>query len=167
MNLVAAGDAIPAMRTALIRGAGLFPQLSRYSVASVVALMTDLSAYFALCTLSVKAPLAGVVGYSIGMIVHYALSSKFVFDGSGSKKAASRRLVEFAASGLMGLLFTWAVIDMLTGYAAVSAIVAKGTAVVTSFLAVFLIRRRIVFAAAFDGSGTSADFVYSKSGSCR
>jgi putative flippase GtrA len=167
MTLIAAGDAIPAMTTTLTRGAGLVPQLSRYSAASVVALATDLSAYTMLCTLSVKAPLAGVVGYSIGMIVHYALSSKFVFDGTVSKKATSRRLMEFAASGLLGLLFTWAVIDVLTGYFAVSAIVAKGTAVVISFLAVFVIRRRIVFAAAFDGSGSGADFVYSKSGSCR
>jgi putative flippase GtrA len=167
MKLLSGGDALPAMRTVLTRGTELVPQLSRYSTASVVALATDLSAYTMLCALSVKAPLAGVVGYSIGMIVHYALSSKFVFEGSGSQKAASRRFMEFAASGLLGMLFTWAMIDLLTGYFAVSAILAKGTAVVISFLAVFFIRRRIVFASAFDVGVSGADFVYSKSGSCR
>lgn len=146
--------------------AAVVPQLSRYSVVSVAALATDVAVYMSLCTLAVNAPVAGVVGYAVGMITHYALSTAFVFDIAHTRKSAPRRLAEFAASGLLGLMLTGLVIAVMTDYFASSAIAAKVVATITSFLVVFLVRRCIVFAPAADKNIWDANLVYSKSGSC-
>jgi putative flippase GtrA len=142
-----------------------FVQLSRYSVVSLLALAADFGIYIALCALAVNAPVAGVTGYAIGMIAHYALSTAFVFDVAHAQKSAPRRLVEFAASGLLGLILTGFVIAILTDVFAASAIMAKAAAVGVSFLAVFLVRRQFVFAPASDKKISGRSFVYSKSGS--
>lgn len=148
------------------RAAAVVPQLSRYSLASVAALAIDVAVYMSLCALAVNAPVAGVVGYAVGMIAHYALSTAFVFDVAHARKSAPRRLAEFAASGLLGLMLTGLVIAVMTDHFAASAIAAKIVATIISFLAVFLIRRCIVFAPASDKAIWNADLVYSKSGSC-
>jgi putative flippase GtrA len=126
------------------------PQLSRYSIASVVALAIDIAVYVALCSLAVNPLVAGVVGYAVGMVAHYAMSTSFVFAVINTKKSGFRRLAEFAVSGLVGLGITGAVIATLTQSFAVSAIPAKIAAVIISFLAVFLMRRWIVFASRAD-----------------
>jgi putative flippase GtrA len=132
----------------LMSGNSLIPQLSRYSMASVFALATDVGLYTLLCGFAVNAVLAGITGYAAGMITHYILSSMFVFDGRLSQKPAARRLIEFTASGLLGLVLTGLVIGVMTEYFAASAIIAKLAAVILSFLAVFFVRRSIVFAPA-------------------
>lgn len=150
----------PARNTAVV------PQLSRYSVVSVVALATDVLVYISLCALAVNAPVAGIVGYAVGMIAHYALSTAFVFDVAHARKSAPRRLAEFAASGLLGLMLTALIIAAMTDYFAASAIAAKVVATIASFLAVFVVRRCIVFAPASDKNIWGGGVVYSKSGSC-
>lgn len=146
-------------------GARIMPQLSRYSAVSVLALAVDFGVYVGLCRWAVNAPVAGIVGYAAGMLAHYILSSSFVFDVTNSQKSAQRRLAEFAASGLFGLVLTGAVIATLTEYFAAPAIAAKAVAVALSFLAVFLLRRWIVFAAPSDKKELDPLLVYSKSGS--
>lgn len=146
--------------------AAVVPQLSRYSVVSVAALATDVAIYMSLCALAINAPVAGVVGYGVGMIAHYALSTAFVFDVAHARKSAPRRLAEFAASGLLGLMLTGLVIAVMTDYFAASVIAAKAVATIASFLVVFLVRRCIVFAPAADKNIWDANLVYSKSGSC-
>lgn len=138
----------------------MLPQLSRYSGVSVIALTIDFGVYVALVRFAVNVPVAGVVGYAVGMLTHYLLSSAFVFDIARSQKTARRRLVEFAASGLLGLMLTAAVIASLTDYFAASPISAKAVAVVVSFLAVFLVRRWIVFAPPCDRKESDAPLVY-------
>ncbi len=142
------------------------PQLSRYSIVSVIALATDFTVYLTLCATAVNASAAGIAGYAVGMIAHYTLSSRFVFDAARSEKSASRRLAEFVVSGLLGLVLTGAVIAGLTEYLAASPLVAKAAAVIVSFFAVFLVRRWIVFAPLPEGKKQASGFVYSKSGSC-
>ncbi|MFT3732834.1 MAG: GtrA family protein [Hyphomicrobium sp.] len=143
--------------------AAFVPQLSRYSVVSVIALATDFGVYLSLCALAVNAPVAGVIGYAVGMIAHYALSSAFVFDVAHARKSAPRRLAEFAGSGLLGLVLTGFIIAALTTHFAASAIFAKAIAVVVSFLAVFLLRRWIVFAPASNANELETLHVYAKS----
>jgi putative flippase GtrA len=123
------------------------PQLSRYSVASVLALGLDFWVFLALVGAGWSAPLAGVVGYAIGMTAHFSLSTRFVFAASRVAKPEARLFAEFALSGLVGLAITAAVIAAATELFHVSALAAKVLAAGTSFVAVYLVRRRIVFSA--------------------
>jgi putative flippase GtrA len=130
----------------LRRLASLMPQLSRYSVVSVVALAADFGVYVALFSAAVAASLAGVAGYAVGMVVHYILSSRFVFKTRGSQKSERLRFVEFLVSGLIGITMTGVIIAAATEIFGVAPIAAKVVAAAVSFAAVFAIRRSFVFA---------------------
>ncbi len=136
------GDANWLVRRAL----ALMPQLSRYAVVSALALGVDFVSYIIFVDAALKPSLAGMLGYILGMVVHYVLSSRFVFDTRGSAKTESRRFVEFAFSGLVGITLTALVIAIATDALALSPFVAKLIAASLSFAAVFAIRRAFVFA---------------------
>ncbi len=93
----------------------LMPQLSRYGVVSIAALAADFGVYIALFSAAVAASLAGIAGYAVGMVVHYFLSSRFVFKTQGSRKSERRRFVEFLLSGLVGITLTGFIIAIATG----------------------------------------------------
>ena len=124
----------------------LMPQLSRYGVVSIAALAADFGVYIALFSAAVAASLAGIAGYAVGMVVHYFLSSRFVFKTQGSRKSERRRFVEFLLSGLVGITLTGFIIAIATGAFGVAPIAAKIVAAAVSFAAVFAIRRSVVFA---------------------
>jgi putative flippase GtrA len=144
------------------RMAGFLPQISRYSMVSVISLAVDLAVYAALCACSLSPTIAAAVAYMVGIAVNYSLSVRFVFETGGSLKSRRRTFAEFAASGLLGLLITTSIVALLTEWLGTSASMAKFCAITLSFFAVFLIRRYVVFASPRqDGP---ADSVYSKSG---
>lgn len=125
------------------------PELSRYTVVSVMALALDSSVFLALThSGATKASLAGVVGYLVGLLLHYTLSSRFVFDASRAGKSGLRLFAEFTASGLVGVFLTWAVIGFVVDTLGLWPILGKGFAVVASFTVVYALRRWVVFAAA-------------------
>jgi putative flippase GtrA len=148
--------------------AALPAQLSRYILVSLVAVAADFGLFVVLAWANGKASLAGVLGYAAGMLVHYLLSSRFVFDSAASGKSEPRQLVEFALSGLAGLSLTGLIIAVATEAWGLTPVAAKVIAVLVSFAAVFLIRRCFVFAP--DASAKSCEagsLVYAKSGSSR
>jgi putative flippase GtrA len=124
----------------------MVPQLSRYTIVSVLAFALDFAVFLALNGLFGYPTVAGVAGYSCGIVLHYFLSRHFVFFAARSQKSMHRLFTEFVASGLIGLAVTAGVIALATGRLGISAITAKIVAVVASFVGVFLIRRTIVFA---------------------
>lgn len=125
----------------------LAPQFSRYVVVSVLALGVDFSAFLLLAhTAGLKASLAGVTGYGIGLALHFVLSTRFVFERRGLDKSQRRLLAEFALSGLVGVVLTWSIIALVVDMAGFYPIVGKALAVGISFVAVYLLRRSIVFA---------------------
>ncbi len=137
----------------------LTPELSYYTIASVVALGVDLAIFNALVLGGTRAGVAGITGYLTGMIVHYVLSARFVFDTANSSKSDACRFAEFALSGAIGLAITWGLIHLATDISHLPAMAGKIAAVGTSFVVVFLLRRGIVFAggktrAALDPSPT-------------
>lgn len=134
---------IPAFLRPFLR---LVPQVSRYTVVSILALGLDTSVTLGLATLVGQATLSAIVGYSIGMILHYFLSVRFVFDAHASRKSRRRQFAEFALSGLVGLAMTAGVIELATAVFGLPLIVAKIPAVIMSFIAVFVLRATIVFA---------------------
>jgi putative flippase GtrA len=122
----------------------IVPQLSRYSLVSALALGLDFTAFLAL-TVSAASPLvAGVIGYTLGMALHYMLSSRFVFDAYATNKIHARLLGEFALSGIVGIGVTAFVISLAT-QAGLAALPAKVLAAPASFLMVFALRRSVVF----------------------
>ena len=119
--------------------------LSRYLLASVVALGCDVAVYFALVGMSLDTTFASALGYSIGIIVHWLISSQIVFVGKlreGTALHLQRAL--FAGSALLGLGLTVGVVAMLTG-AGSDALTAKIAAIIVSFVAVYVTRKWGVF----------------------
>ena len=91
--------------------AGLFPQLSRYAIVSALALGLDAAVLLVLTHgLSMRAALAGVIGYTTGLVLHFALSTRFVFDAGQAAKSRARLFAEFAATGVVGLAITGGVL---------------------------------------------------------
>ena len=125
----------------------MVPQFSRYSMASMLALSLDFAIYLMLTTGQTRAALAGVIGYACGMVLHFLLSVRFVFDASAAHKAQPRLLGEFALSGLAGMVITVVVIAAATELAHLPALPAKILAASASFVVVYLLRRTVVFAA--------------------
>jgi alpha-1,2-mannosyltransferase len=123
----------------------LAPQLSRYALVSVLALILDFTIFLGLTALAVWAPLAGVLGYAAGTVLHYLLSVRFVFDARATDKAHARLFSEFAVTGVSGMAATAIIIAAATDLAGLSALPAKILAAGVSFLLVFLLRRGVVF----------------------
>ena len=123
----------------------VLPQLSRYSLVSVLALALDFTVYLALTVSAVSPPLAGVIGYALGTGLHYLLSTRFVFDARATDKVHARLFGEFALSGIAGMGITALVIALATETAGLAALPAKVLAAGASFLVVFALRRSVVF----------------------
>ena len=127
--------------------ARLMPELSYYTIVSALALGLDLVVFAGLTQSGMRAAIAGIVGYTAGLILHYMLSVRYVFETQGSTKSVLRRFGEFVLSGLIGLALTWAIITLASEWLHLPALIGKVAAVGTSFIVVFLLRRGIVFAA--------------------
>ena len=128
-----------------MRFVAIAPQLSRYTLVSAFALAFDFAVFLALTNLAVWPPLAGVLGYAAGTVLHYLLSVRFVFDARATDKAHARLFSEFAVTGVSGMAATAAVIWAATHLAGFSALPAKVLAAGASFLLVFALRRSVVF----------------------
>lgn len=119
--------------------------LSRYLLASVVALGCDVAVYFALVGMSLDTTFASALGYSIGIIVHWLISSQIVFVGKlreGTALHLQRAL--FAGSALLGLGLTVGIVAMFTSLGS-DALTAKIAAIIVSFIAVYVTRKWGVF----------------------
>jgi putative flippase GtrA len=121
-------------------------QLSRYSAASVLALALDFAIYLLLTAGDMKPVLAGVLGYGAGLVLHFVLSSRFVFVAAAAK-AHGRRFGQFALSGLAGIGTTAVVMTIAADVAGLPGLTAKVLAAGASFLLVYWLRCTIVFAA--------------------
>lgn len=124
----------------------LTPQISRYTLASVAALALDLTVYAVLTSFGWRPSVAGVLGYMHGLLLHFSLSTRLVFDTKATQKSEMRLFLEFATCGLVGIGITWLVIAVMTEVLHTGAMAAKLAAVVLSFAAVFVLRRSVVFA---------------------
>ncbi|HXW26045.1 MAG TPA: GtrA family protein [Xanthobacteraceae bacterium] len=118
----------------------------RYLLVSAVALGCDVAVYASLIVSGVMATAAGAAGYVFGMLVHYALSARWVFPDADGSRRTMPTLVKFCATGLIGLATTAAIIDVLTRHEIAGAAAAKAAAVVSAYLVVFILRRAYVFA---------------------
>jgi putative flippase GtrA len=89
---------------------------------------------------------AGVFGSLVGLVVHFALSMRFVFDAAASRKRPARLFGEFALSGLAGIAITGSSIAIATQALGLAAVTGKVLAMLASFTLVYSLRRKVVFA---------------------
>lgn len=136
----------------------LVRQATVYGAVSALALGLDVAVFLMLTRWGLMASVAAVFGYAVGLVAHFLLSTRFVFDTSATGRSAVSLFGRFAASGLSGLAITAAVVAVVADLAGAAPVLAKTIAVVTSFVAVFLLRRTIVFAKAPDPTATSAEY---------
>ena len=121
-------------------------QSVRYGLASTLALACDVAVYAVALRLAAAPAAAGAIGYATGLLVHYALSSCWVFPDRTGDRRVLPTFAKFGASGLVGLLMTTTIIGVLTMSGVSGAFGAKAAAVGLTYIAVFLVRRRYVFA---------------------
>jgi putative flippase GtrA len=136
----AMADRLDGMRASLT-------QLSRYSAASALALALDFTVYLTLSAEGLRPVLAGVLGYTAGLALHFVLSSRFVFNRASLDKTQARLLGEFALTGLAGTGTTAIVMALATGIGGLPGLTAKVMAASASFVLVYWLRCTIVFGA--------------------
>lgn len=120
----------------------------RYLFVSVAALGWDLATYAVLIANALTPVAAGALGYLVGLVIHYALSTRWVFPDADGQRQAASTFAKFVATGLFGLAVTAGIIEALTRSGAAGPFTARGVAVVGTSIAVFALRRTYVFAAA-------------------
>lgn len=118
----------------------------RYVLASVGALAVDVGSFLALLALGIAAAPASAIGYSLGILAHWLMSSRAVFHDTVAERgmARTRQKALFVISALVGLALTTAIVGVgdRSGF---DPRIAKGAAIIVSFLVTWLIRSRIVF----------------------
>lgn len=120
--------------------------LLRYLLASVGALAVDMGSFLALLALGVAPVLASATGYSLGIVAHWLLSSRTVFTDSVAQERAARARQKalFVGSALVGLALTTLIVGSGTALG-VDSRLSKIAAIGVSFMATWLLRKRIVF----------------------
>lgn len=120
---------------------------SRYFAASVVALVFDMASFLALLAAGAPAAPAATLSYSLGILVHWFISSRAVFATSVAERgpARTRQKLLFVASALIGLALTAGIVG-LGAAIGLDPRLAKVAAVGVSFIATWLLRARLVFA---------------------
>lgn len=120
----------------------------RYLVVSVGALAVDFGSFLALMALGLMAAPASALGYSLGIVAHWLMSSRAVFQdrvaSSGNERSKQKAL--FVISALVGLALTTAIVGA-ADWAGIDPRLAKLAAIGVSFFATWVIRAKIVFRA--------------------
>jgi len=118
----------------------------RYGFASVGALAVDVGVFLAMLAANVAAAPASAFGYTFGIIAHWILSSRKVFQDKVAVDGKARALQKtlFVVSALLGLGLTTLVVGA-ADYAGFDPRMAKVVAIVASFMLTYLLRSKVVF----------------------
>jgi putative flippase GtrA len=120
---------------------------SRYIAASAVSLGVDFAVFMAALSSGMPPAIAAACGYAAGIACHWLISSRFVFTGRVAEIGTGRRNQQalFVLSALVGLGITTGIVGLGSRWG-FDPRLAKGVAIVVSFQATYLLRKRIVFA---------------------
>ena len=119
---------------------------TRYIGASVVSLGVDFAIFMVALSIGVPPALAAASGYIAGIICHWLISSRFVFSGQVAADGVARRSQQglFILSALVGLGITTAIVGLGSRFG-LDPRIAKAVAIVVSFQATYLLRKKVVF----------------------
>jgi len=121
-------------------------RLARYVLASVGALAVDMGSFLALLALAVPAAMAAALGYGLGIVAHWLLSSRAVFTDSvaapGRERTKQKAL--FVGSAMVGLALTIAIVG-LADLGGIDPRLAKLFAIGVSFAVTWMLRNKVVF----------------------
>lgn len=89
---------------------------------------------------------AAAIGYSLGILAHWLMSSRAVFQDAVAHAgmARTRQKALFVISALVGLGLTTAIVT-LGEWAGLFPLIGKGAAIVVSFTVTWLLRSKVVF----------------------
>lgn len=120
--------------------------LIRYLLASVGALAVDMGCFLALLSAGVPAMAASALGYGLGIVAHWLLSSRKVFADqvAAQGRHRNRQKAMFVMSALIGLGLTTMIVGTGTALG-IDARLAKLAAITASFATTWILRKRIVF----------------------
>ncbi|MEL6877885.1 MAG: GtrA family protein [Pseudomonadota bacterium] len=118
----------------------------RYIFASVGALAVDVGCFLALLAVGMIAAPASAIGYALGILAHWLLSSRAVFQDSVAEGglARTRQKALFVVSALIGLGLTTAIVGF-GDWAGIDPRIAKGVAIIVAFTVTWLLRSKVVF----------------------
>lgn len=121
-------------------------RLLRYGFASVAALAVDMGLFLALLAFAVPAALGSAAAYSAGILTHWLISSRAVFNDTVAERGPerTRQKALFVGSALVGLGLTTAIVGV-GEIAGIDPRLSKLAAIVVSFAATWLLRSRVVF----------------------
>lgn len=119
----------------------------RYLAASAVALGFDMGSFLMLLAVGFAAAPASALSYSLGIVVHWFISSRAVFAAGVAERgpARTRQKALFVASALVGLALTAGIVGVGDAVG-LDPRLAKIAAIGVSFAATWLLRARVVFA---------------------
>ena len=120
--------------------------LVRYILASVGALAVDMGSFLGLLTAGLPPIAASALGYGLGIVAHWILSSRKVFADqvASSGPERTRQKAMFVVSALLGLGLTTLIVGSASA-AGLDPRLAKLGAIVVSFAATWILRKRVVF----------------------
>ena len=120
--------------------------ITRYLAASIIALAFDVALFSSLVALAMDPTIASAAGYCAGIVIHWFVSSRLVFEGRVSAVGAKRTVQksQFVASAFLGLGLTTSIVagGSLIG---IGPHLAKFFAVGISFVVIWYVRHRLIF----------------------
>ena len=126
-------------------------RLIRYIVASAIALGIDLGSFLIMLSLGTMAVAASAASYTLGILVHWLISSRKVFADTVAARGIERTKQKalFVVSALAGLALTTAIVGA-ADLAGLDPRLAKLFAVAASFALTWLLRSKVIFRHALD-----------------
>jgi putative flippase GtrA len=120
---------------------------TRYIGASAASLGVDFAVFMAALSAGMPPALAAACGYIAGIVCHWLISIRLVFVGRVAGESAGRRQQQalFVLSALVGLGITTGIVGLGSRYG-LDPWIAKGIAIVVSFQATYMLRKKVVFA---------------------
>jgi putative flippase GtrA len=135
---------------------GFFRQLTlvRYVIVSVGALAVDMAVFLALLNSGMISAVAAAIGYSVGIVTHWLLSSRKVFQDRVSDRGTKERTQQkamFVVSALLGLAVTMMIVGVGDALG-LDPRIAKIMAIGISFMLTYLLRNIVIFRGGTSGT---------------
>jgi len=120
--------------------------IARYFSSSVVALCADSASFLALLQAGVAPATAAAIGFLLGTVVHWQVSSRVMFAQGVAPAGPERhkQMALFLASALVGLVLTTGIVGCAVALA-INPRLAKLGAIVVSFVTTSGLRHVLIF----------------------